>query len=328
MAVDFVAMDLFKTSDVVEFQRQYCPESHMVMRKLKSKDIPCVFHVDDNIWELPPNNPATSTYTPGSPVVQRFEMLMSNAHLVTTSTPYLRKHCLRFNPNVEIYRNLVDPEIATFKSPGRDNPDEIRIGWTGTPHHHDDIVPIEPVFPELVKDSRVKLVFMGYAPPTVLREIPRRRWEYYDFVPVDAYYPAYANLDIDVGIAPLIEHGFNKGKTARKAQEYAICSIPMILAPVSCYSEWKHGETCLKPKENTPQGWFDRLNYLLNNVKEGTKLATKANEQVLRNHDIHKFIWERGAVYYKLYKEIKGEEHPHTEYIRTGMREKGLEVDF
>lgn len=328
MAVDFVATDVFKASEVTEFQRQYAPESYIVMKKLMGYGIPCIFHVDDNIWELPPNNPAASTYTSGSPVVQRFEMLMNKANLVTTSTPYLKKLCLKFNPNVEIYRNLIDPEIVTFQSPGRDNPGEIRIGWTGTPHHHDDIVPMEPVFPELVKDSRIKLVFMGYAPPTVLHSIPRKRWEYYDFVPVDAFHPAFASMDLDIGIAPLIEHGFNKGKTARKAQEYAICHIPMILAPVTCYVEWRHGETCLKPKENDPKGWLDRLSYLIDNVKEGRKLAERAYEQVIREHDINKWIWERASVYYKLYKEVKGEEHPHSEYIRTGMRERGLEVNF
>ena len=317
-AIDYVDSGLLKVSDVVEFQRQYCSESVIMMKKLKKLGKVCIFHCDDNIWELPPNNPAISTYKPGSPVVERFEMLMKMAHAVTTSTPYLKKWCLKYNPNVYVYRNLVDPIIESFKSPGRDNPEEIRIGWTGTPHHHDDIAPIEPLFLELVKDPRVKLVFMGYAPPTVLHNIPRARWEYYDFVPVDAFYMTLANLDFDIGIAPLIEHGFNYGKTARKAQEYAILKVPMVLSSIKCYSEWKHGETCLKPQENTVQGWLKRITYLIENPKEANKLSEMAYKQVIKNHDINVYSWERANLYYTIYEEVTGTKHPHMEYVTRG----------
>jgi len=327
--VDFIASDLLSVSDVVEFQRQYAPESCIIINKLKEKGIVCVFHVDDNVWDIPPNNPAVSTYAPGGPVVQRYEMVMRSAHAVTTSTPHLAKEIMkRCQNSVYINRNLVDPEIADFITPGRDNPEEVRIGWFGTPHHHDDIVPMEPIFPELTKLSKVKLVFMGYAPPTVLHNIPRKRWEYYDFVPVDGFYPALANLDFDIGLAPLVDNGFNKGKTARKAQEFAICKVPMILAPVLCYRDWRHGDTCLKPKENTPQAWYERIRFLIENPKERERLARNAFVYVNQNHNIHTFIWERAASYYKIYKEAKGVEHPYSDYIREGLRQRGLTVDF
>jgi len=328
-AVDYIAYDLIKVSEVIEFQRQYAPESYITMKKAKERGLVCIFHLDDNVWEIPPGNPAATTYQPGSPVLGRFEMLMEKAHAVSTSTPYLAKLSKRLNPNVYLYRNLVDPEIETFKSPGRDNPEEIRIGWTGTPHHHDDIVPVEPIFPELVKNCRVKLIFMGYAPPTILKDIKRDRWEYYDFVPVDYFYPAFTNLDFDIGLAPLIENGFNKGKTARKAQEYAICRIPMVLAPIVTYVDWKHGETCLKPKENNPEGWLERIQTMIDSTeKEKDRLTNNAYDQVVRNHNVHKYIWERAAFYYKVYKETRGEEHPHSNYVREGLKERGLEVDF
>ncbi len=323
-AIDYIDKDLLKVSEVIESQRQYASESVIMLKKLKNLGKVWIAHCDDNIFEIPEGNPAKSTYVPGSPAVQRFEMIMRMAHAVTTSTPYLKTLCQKINPNVYVYRNLVDPIIETYKSEGRDNPDEIRIGWTGTPHHFDDIAPIEPMFLELVKNPKVELVFMGYAPPTVLHQIPRKRWEYYDFVPVDAFYPALANMDFDIGIAPLIEHGFNWGKTARKAQEYAILKVPMVLAPIRCYSEWAHGETCVKPTENTPEGWIKRIEYLIDNPKEATKMAEKAHDQVIRNHDIDKFVWERSGLYYKLYNEFSGREHPHTQYIKDGMTERNI----
>ncbi len=295
-----------KVSDVVEFQRQYCSESVIMLKKLKELGKVCIFHCDDNVWSIPEGNPAKTTYVPGSPAVQRFEMIMSKTHAVTTSTPYLKSLCQKINPNSYVYRNVVDPIIETYASPGRDNPDEIRIGWFGTPHHHEDIALIEPLFLELVKNPHIKLVFMGYAPPTVLNKIPRRRWEYYEFVPVDAFYPALANLDLDIGLAPLVDNEFNWGKTARKAQEYAILGVPMILSPVCTYSNWKHNETCIKPKTNDTKGWVDALSYLIENEPKREELARAAYRFVLENHNIDVFAPEHAAIYYEIYNKAKG----------------------
>lgn len=305
-------MEPVKVADIIQLQRQYAPESIITLRKMKKQGKPLIAHCDDNVWEIPENNPAKSTYQ--GRTMERFETILREAHAVTTSTPYLKNLCLRFNPNVYIFRNLVEPIIADFKSPGRDEPDIIRLGWTGTPHHHDDIAPIEPLFLQLIqKYPNLRLVFMGYAPPTVLKQIPRKRWEYYEFVPVDGFYPALANLDFDIGIAPLADNGFNKGKTARKAQEYAILSVPMVLAPIITYRDWQTGETCLKPKENTIEEWFKSISWMIEHPKEREKLANAAHKQVMLFHDINRYISERAQVYYDVYKAVKGKEYGSTD---------------
>ena len=301
-------MEPVKIADIIQLQRQYASESVVTLRKMKKQGKPIIAHVDDNVWQIPENNPAKSTYQ--GRTMERFETILREAHAVTTSTPYLKNLCLRFNPNVYIFRNLVEPDIANFKSLGRDEPDVIRLGWTATPHHCDDILPLESLFLNLTqKYSNLRLVFMGYAPPNVLKQIPRRRWEYYEFVPVDGFYAALANLDFDIGIAPLIDNGFNKGKTARKAQEYAMLGIPMVLTPIITYRDWQTGETCLKPKENTVQGWFDAISWMIEHPKEREKFANAAYKQVMLFHDINRYISERAQVYYDVYKAVKGKEY-------------------
>ncbi len=146
---------------------------------------------------------------------------------------------------------------------------------------------------------------MGYAPPTVLHYIHRSRWEYYDFVPVDGYYPALANLDFDIGIAPLIENGFNKGKTARKSQEYAILKVPMVLAPVTTYRDWINGEVCVKPAENTPQAWMKSIKFLIDHPEERERLVKAAYAQVKRNHDMDTYIQERAGIYYDIHQKVQ-----------------------
>lgn len=321
-AVDAISIEIMESAELVQFQRQYAPESLMVLRNLKTAGIPTIAHVDDNVWDIPPGNPAHHVYQ--GPLLDRFLYILHEADAVTTSTIYLARHCEDYNNNVYIWRNLVDPSMVQFLPSGRDNPEEIRIGWTTTPHHYDDFpVAEEAIKIILSKYPKVKLIFIGWL-PEFCANLHISRFEYYNFVDSDAFYASLANLDFDIGIAPLADNNFNKGKTARKAQEYAMLKIPMVLSQTTNYKEWTHGETCLKAQGNNTQGWIKTLSWMIEHPKDRIKMAERAHEQCMRNHNIDKFIWERAYVYYDVYRKIKGKPHPYTPIIEAGMKELGI----
>lgn len=321
-AVDAVSVDALKSAEIVQFQRQYAPESLIILRYLKNAGVPTIAHVDDNVWDIPEGNPAKATYTGAT--LDRFFYILHEADAITTSTPHLGKLCSKYNQNVHLFRNLMDMSMTSYITEGRDDPNEIRIGWTTTPHHFDDFPVVEPALKVILgKYPNVKLIFMGWLPPFV-QTIPFTRFEFYDFVPSDAFYFSFANLDFDIGIAPLIENGFNHAKTARKAQEYATFKIPMVLANVSTYRDWKNGETCIKPADNSTAGWVKALTWMVEHTTERKKIADRAHDQVIRNHSIDKFIWERATTYYKVYNQVVGFDHSHMGYIRNGLQERNI----
>ena len=293
-------------ADMVVFQRQYIPEVIMYVRKAKQQGKVIVSNIDDDVWHLPSSNPARQVYT--GPVLARYEQIIKEVHATTTSTPYLKKLTLSFNPICYVERNLVEPFYNEFVSPGRDKNDEnnIRIGYHSTPHHHDDYLLIENTIERITnKYPQVKWIFMGYKVP-ILNKLPRNRWEYYEFIPVDAFYPALASLDFDLGIAPLVDNQFNWGKTGRKAQEYAVLGVPMVLSPISTYSNWETNKTCLKPKTNDTDGWVSALSYMIENKEKREELARAAYYYVLENHDINLWIKEHSAIFYTIYNNVTG----------------------
>ncbi len=301
----YIDFSELQRADVVIFQRQYAPESFIVLKNLKQLGKACIFLCDDNVWELPEGNPAKSTYRQAD-VLHRYQYIMRAAHAVITSTPYLASLCKPFNPNVHILRNLVDPAIADFKSPGRDNQDEIRIGWTGTPHHHDDILIVEDALAEIAKsNSNVKFVFMGYHPPNMNEKFPVGSFEYYNFVPVDSWYPCFASLDIDIGVVPLVEHPFNLSKTCRKFQEFGILSIPCVASDVGLYKEIPNDVISIV-SNNKKASWIEKISFLIKNEEERKKIGNAAHDYVIANHDINKYIYERGQVFYDVYAQVSG----------------------
>jgi glycosyltransferase involved in cell wall biosynthesis len=303
-----VALDqaLAESSDIIAFQRQYTPECLMWLRMAKKQGKVVCTNVDDNIWELPPNNPAKSVYTKDN--LARYEQILREVNATTTSTPYLKKLTLPFNKNCYVERNLVEPFLNEFVSIGKDlgSEDTVRIGWWLTPHHADDAEIIRDVVPAITKKYvQVKWIMMGWLPPFVAT-LPRNRYEYYEFVKVDAFYPALASLDIDIAIAPLVLNGFNRGKTGRKSQEAAILGMPMVLSPISTYSNWKTDKTCIKPVTNDTKGWIDALSYLVENEPKREEIARAAYHYVLENHNIDTHIAEHAAIFYDIYNKAKG----------------------
>ena len=290
--------------DIIHFQRQYSPESLMILRSLKEDGMVTVALVDDNVWQLPKSNPASSTYQGAT--LERFQQIIVEAHAVTTSTPYLKELISKFNPNCYVLRNLVDPTIENFRTTDRDDPNEIRIGWSTTVHHTDDANIAMPALVEICqKYPQVKLVFMGWLPPYIKDKLKRDRYEYYEFVPVDAFYACLGSLDFDIGIAPLEDNAFNKGKSGRKIQEYSILRVPAVVSPSAPYEDWKHNETCLKPEGNKHYNWIKELTRMIENKSLRDRLSEAAHEQVLRDHDICLWVLERASVYYQIYNSVK-----------------------
>lgn len=295
-------------ADVIHFQRQYAAESFIIMRQLQEQGKVCAFICDDNVWELPPHNPARGTYEQAD-VIYRYETIMRQAHAITTSTPYLAEKCRVVNKNTTIFRNLVDPEIRSFMAPGRDDPRQIRIAWFGTPHHHDDAELIDEACLEIAnKYPRVRFVFMGYYPPSLFTKFPPKSYEYYNFVEVDAFYACFANLDIDIGLVPLIDHPFNWAKTCRKFQEYSIIGAPTIASPVGNYLHLPKDVVRLVPQNLKPESWYKEIVTMIEDVEGRRALGERARQFIMDEHDINKYIFERAQFYYDIYAQVTGTE--------------------
>jgi glycosyltransferase involved in cell wall biosynthesis len=306
---NYINLDEMHQCDMIFFQRQYAPESILAQRSLKEQGMPCIAHVDDNVWEIPPYNPAHKVYQ--GALLKRFEQMLVEAHAVTTSTEYLYTLCKKFNPNVYCFRNLIETGIMDFKDHGRDITDQesVRIGWTGTPHHLDDIVIVEQALKEICRmHPNVKLVFFGFMPPHIQEMVDPLRIEFYSFVPSETYYLCLAKMDIDIGIAPLVQNGFNRGKTARKAQEYGALRIAPVLTDWDTYAAWTDEVNCIKPKKNRHIDWVKSLDRLVTDATLRDRIASGARDFVLQNHAIDKFIMERAQTYIEIHNKVKSGE--------------------
>ena len=148
--------EIMQWADVIIWQRQYKPNLLAFAKKYKGikKQI---FELDDDLFSLTPANPAYVHY-PNTVLKQLIEFIKV-CDAVICSTDPLREVLLKYNSKVYTVQNCI---LSNYIIAPNEIKDEIRIGWVGSAHHHDDLkYAIHAVKEAQAKYKNVKLVFMG-----------------------------------------------------------------------------------------------------------------------------------------------------------------------
>ena len=154
--------------------------------------------------------------------------IIAGATLVTAGNEYLADYASRFNSRVTIVPTVVDVDRFT---PGSVDParDRAVIGWIGSPSTAAYVVERQAVWRTVIKEGRsvLRLVGAGPAPLNGL-EVDLRRWrEETETAEVG---------DFDIGIMPLRDDAWSRGKCGFKLIEYLACGVPAVASPVGVNS--------------------------------------------------------------------------------------------
>jgi glycosyltransferase involved in cell wall biosynthesis len=174
---------------------------------------------------------------------------------VSCGNRYLMDFASQFNTRVFYAPTVVD--TANWHNPAlydhaAKKADEIVIGWTGTHStlkYLGDLVPvlqkIETQFPQV----RI-LVIADRKPDFELRSLL--------FIPWSKATEVKDLMNMDIGIMPLPDDEWAKGKCGFKALQYMALGIPTVVSPVGVNTEIvNHGQDGFVA--DTPEKWYDTL---------------------------------------------------------------------
>ena len=215
---------LFNNADVVVIEKElfpylpYCFEIMCLWRKKYIIDIDdAVFHN----YNLSQNN--LIKYFLGN----KFKWLFHNSAYVLAGSPYLVEQAKNYDAkNVVYYPTVID--LVKYSLDEHKSRDCVVIGWVGTNGTVNYLNPIIPVLDSISSqlDICFKLLIIGADKKFQVNnlEIEYAKWS--EEIEVDLI------NSIDIGIMPLNDTRWEKGKCAYKLIQYMGCSKPVIASAV------------------------------------------------------------------------------------------------
>lgn len=302
---------LGKGSDVLVFQRADNPEVIALALAMRDEyNAPIVFEVDDDLYDVSKNSPSYQYWYPGSPFFEIAETFMRNVDAITVSTPALQKIYSKFCDHVYVLPNCQDPEDWQVIQPKKQ--DKIVIGWAGSYTHYDDLKLIRRAINRIRKEyPNVVFRLIGCLPDFLdgKRRVEFRR----DIVGIRDWQGKLAELNFDIGLIPVVDRPFNRGKSNIKWQEYSMLGIPTIASDVGEYRAITPNETGLLAQNEDE--WYLHMKRLIEDAELRKELGRKAKQHVTKNYNIATNVGQWDQVYREIIERFKSV--PRKDYIEA-----------
>lgn len=200
---------------------------------------------------------------------------------VSAGNQYLCDFAKKYNPNVVLNPTTIDTEglhnPSLFKVIR--NPEKICIGWTGSHSTLKYLTAIEGVLADLEKKypQLEFLVIADQAPELSLQNLR--------FLPWSLETEISGLVQANIGIMPLPEDEWAKGKCGFKVLQYMALEIPALAAPVgvnvNIVNHGQNGFLC-----STADEWRTSLELLIGNATLRTQMGKSGRLQVLNNYSV------------------------------------------
>lgn len=278
-------------ADVIVVMRQDSRHHCALLQAMGDLKKPVILETDDFVHYVPPYNPGAKFYQPGSEQAdiwstKQFQLV----NYVQVTTPGLRELYRQLNPNIEIIPNCIDPDYWLSKKEPEQHPGEIRLGWTGANAHWGDLRRLKDVIhPVLKKYPQVKFHFIGQLPDWWDDLKKEGRLVHHKFRNL-ATYPEYLHsFNYDIGVAPLVDNLFNRGKSNIRWIEYSSNKVATVCSPIWAYSRdaygvMKEGKNVMFAKETDE--WIAKLSKLIEDETLRKKMSQQAYDDVLKYYNL------------------------------------------
>jgi glycosyltransferase involved in cell wall biosynthesis len=201
-----------------------------------------------------------------------FQRTIAMADLVIAGNEYLAEHAKKFNSNVEILPTGLD--ISIFKTVAKKSTDaKIRLVWIGSRPTLRNLEQISPALEEI--GSRFDNVVLKIISDDFidLRKIPveKHKWS------LESEATELAGSDI--GLAPLDDDNFTRGKCGFKILQYQAAGLPVVASPVGVNAE------LVRENVNgfiaiTIDDWIEKISSLITNRQLRIQFGHSAGQSV------------------------------------------------
>lgn len=274
-------LDIFRamSCDMVFVHREACPIGPACLEKIFHKmGKPIIFDFDDAIY-LP-------VHSERNPIIERFKNpgkikdIIAMSRCVIAGNKYLADYARQFNKNVVIIPTSIEMDHSRVPVSDKRENKKIVIGWIGSTSTEKFLDLLTDVFMELNKKypDRIEYHFIGAQDKDPrLDNAVNIEWSLEKEISLLS--------QCDIGLMPMPDNEWTRGKCAYKALLYMSMSTPVVASPVGVTTE------IIKDAHNgflasTPREWVDKISLLVEGAALRKRIGLEGRKTVEESYSI------------------------------------------
>ena len=216
----------------------------------------------------------------------KFDAIMGSAAVVTAGNRSLQAYATRFNPDVRALPTVVDTDRYVPAVRRRSGP--FTLGWIGSPSTAPFLEDIAEPIRQLGSEGPVRLVVIGGKAPAVAGvEVRELAWS--ESTEIEAI------NGFDVGLMPLPDDEWARGKCAFKLIQYMACAIPVIGSAIGANIDVVTPDCGLLPRSR-PE-WLEAFRQLRDDPARAMEMGRAGRERVVAHYSlVHNLPLMRDAI--------------------------------
>lgn len=226
---------------------------------------PLVFDFDDAVWINDKENPVIKA--------------IKKSTIIFAGNDYLAEYAIKYNKNTLVIPSVID---TTALFPLKKESEQFTIGWIGTITNFKYLEITKPAiikFLSLHKEARF-MVVSSEPPPQFSFDNEKyifKKWE-------ASRENEMINM-FSIGIMPLEDTDFTKGKCSYKMLQYLACGKPVVVSPVGTNKKILN-EADVGIAATTTEDWFDGFSILKDDLTFKEKCADNGRKLVERKYSV------------------------------------------
>jgi len=207
----------------------------------------------------------------------KFDTVMSGAAVVMAGSHILADYSRQHNSNTHYFPTVVDTEHYLPRTDSRGS-QVFTVGWIGSPTTVRHLSKLVKPLSMLGREGSVRFIVIGGKAPSVP-----------DVDVIEIAWNEQTEIDLinsfDVGVMPLHDDAFTRGKCAFKLIQYMACTVPVVASPVGANIDVVTSEVGVLAA--TSQEWLDALRRLRDHPNIRADMGCAGRERVLQRYSLH-----------------------------------------